>query len=160
MKKYMIIILLFLYGCSSEDSTPSGTVNNTGASVSVNHLGEWDYRIFTQNSICDGVIAQGTYFVESLPADSSKIGNIRLTGTGYDNDQFGNCFTVDIDEVETGWRGRPATMTADEYLGYVREDNVGDNTVQSVRLDAYTDRKVVEVITYTNTVVITTTATR
>ena len=161
MKHFILFLpLILVFGCSSDDVTPSGTINNTGASVRVNLAGAWDYQIVTQNSICDGLIANGTMTVQTLPSDASKIGNILLSGDGYDNDNFGNCFIVQVTETETGWSGRPIEQTADEYLAFVQADNVGDNTIASVRLDAFNDSKISEVETLTNSVVITSTITR
>lgn len=159
MKKYSLLLaMVLLSGCGSDDSgTPA---NNTGASIKVNILGAWEYLIQTRNSICDGLLARGTITIQALPSDTTKIGNILLSGDGYDVDQFGNCFITEINETNPDWIGRPAEMTADEYLAFIQQDNEGDNTIQSVRLDAFNDSKIVEVETYTNTVVITTTATR
>ena len=162
MKKYALILAMaILAGCSSDDvSVPSGTINNTGAAIEISVLGTWDYLVRTENSICDGLFAQGTVTLQPLSTDSTKIGNIVLSGDGYDTDNRGNCFITQVNETDSDWSGRDANLTADEYLAFVRQDNIGDNTIQSIRLDAFNDSRIVEVETYTNTVIITTTLSR
>ncbi len=151
MKKIILLtISLLIYGCSS-----GGGGDDTANTLQVNLIGTWNYDIATQNTVCDGLIAKGILTVSSLNGDLSKIGDVSIQGEGFDLDSFSNCVFTVVDEVDTDSRGDPAVQTANEYLASIKEDNLGDNTIKSVRLDSFTNNKIIEVEELTNGVIFT-----
>ncbi len=79
MNKMMILLsglaILFFTACGVGDGGDGG---NTPAQVTVNVLGDWNYALFTQNSVCDGLLAQGLEIIDDLNGDTSKIGDITV----------------------------------------------------------------------------------
>ncbi len=152
MKKIIIILLIsIISACSS--SSDSG--DDTASTLKVNLIGTWDYSMFSNNSVCDGLVAKGIITVNSLNGDLSKIGTTSLQGEGFDIDRFGNCVFITLDETDTSSQGRPSEQTANDWLKYTNEDNAGDNTIKGVRLDSFNATKIIEVTDYTNGVTIT-----
>ncbi len=149
LKKALIIsFVLFVTGCGGDSDTTADTLE-------VNLLGTWDYGLITQNAVCDGLIAKGTLTVQSLNGDLTKIGDVLSQGEGFDISSFGSCVFKVVDNISTDNRGEPAVQTANQYLALINEANLGDNTIKSVRIDSFTDHKIIEVKEYTNGVIYT-----
>ena len=161
MKKLTTILLsglatLFFTACgsSSGDSTPPPEP------ITVNLIGTWDYNTHTQNSVCDGLLAQGIKIVESLNGDMSTMGNTLVQGTTFQLDSNQNCYLAPIDDVVTRTAGMPSEQTQSEYLSALQEVVAGDNTIQSIRVDSFNDINIIKVYEYTNGIVITEQMTR
>jgi len=148
---------LFFTACgggSSEDSTP------TPAPITVNVLGTWDYAIFTENSICDGLLIQGIEIIESLNGDTTKIGDIIIDGAGFDVDINQNCFVTTIHETSSKVSGFPSTGTADDWLALGEALNAGDNTIDHLSVDSFNEFKIQTSTHFTNGIIITSILTR
>jgi len=154
-KAFIILAIMILAACGSDGSDDSAVDSNP-----INLAGTWDYLISTQNSICDGVYAQGEMTINTTVDDSTMMGTVVITGDEYELGTYGNCYVVTSTYTDTDWVGRPISMTAAEYLNFVQQDNYGDSTIASTQVTAFTNNRIVEVITYTNGVIITSTITR
>lgn len=162
MKKLTTILVaglatLFFTACggsSSGDSTPPPEP------ITVNLIGTWNYMVTTENSVCDGKVAQGIEIVEPLDGDTTKIGDIIIDGEGFALDSNQNCYVTSVYEVSSRASGYQSTGTVDDYLRIVEEMNAGDNTIKSIRIDSFNEYKIVSVIEYTNGVIITSQITR
>ncbi len=163
MKKLTTILVaglatLFFTACgggsSSGDSTPPPEP------ITVNLIGTWDYMVTTQNSVCDGKVAQGIEIIEPLDGDTTKIGDIIIDGEDFALDSNQNCYVTSIYEVTSRASGYQSTGTVDDYLKIVKEINAGDNTIKSIRIDSFNEYKIVSVIEYTNGVILTSQITR
>jgi len=149
MKKYIVLfVLILIQSCSS-----GGGDSNPAAAVKVNLLGVWNYQLQFKNSNCDGLFPKGTATIESLNGDLTKMGNILIQGQGIDTDSLGNCFFTVINELDTGWSGRPAEQTVGEYTAFIVADDLGDNTIVTDVIDSFTATKIQETTTSTNGVV-------
>lgn len=162
MKKLTIVLLaglatFFFVACgssSSGDSTPPP------APITVNVIGTWDYAIFTENSICDGLLAQGVEIIESLNGDTTKVGDIIIEGSGFGVDSNQNCFVKAISETTSRASGFTSTGTADDWLDIGYALNAGDNTIDHLSVDSFNEYKIQSSTHYTNGVIITTILTR
>lgn len=160
MKKLTTILLsglatLFFTACgSSGDSTPPPEP------ITVNLLGTWDYMVVTKNSVCDGKVAQGIEIIEDLNGDTTKIGDIIIDGEDFALDSNQNCYVTSVYKVTSKASGYQSTGTADDYLRIIEQMNEGDNTIKSIRIDSFTEYKIVTVYEYTNGVIITSQITR
>lgn len=162
MKKLTTILLaglatLFFTACgggSSGDSTPPP------APITVNLIGTWDYMVITENSVCDGKVAQGIEIIEPLNGDTTKIGDIIVDGEGFALDSNQNCYVTSVYDVSSRASGYQSTGTVDDYLRVVEEMHAGDNTIKSIRIDSFNEYKIVSVVEYTNGVIITSQITR
>jgi hypothetical protein len=154
-KAFILLTTMIIAACGSDGSDDSAVNSNP-----INLAGTWDYLISTQNSICDGVYAQGKMTINTTPGDSTMMGTIVITGDEYELSTYGNCYVVTSTYTETDWVGRPIAMTAAEYLNFVQQDNYGDSTIASTQVTAFTNDRIVEVVTYTNSVIITSTISR
>lgn len=158
MKKLTSMLLvgiatLFFTACGggSSSSTPP---------PSVNVLGAWDYLIITENSVCDGLSAQGVEIIEPLDGDTSKIGNIIIDGEGYALTSNQTCYLTSVYDVSTRAYGVNSVLTGDEYLNIVTALTAGDNTIKQITVDSFTDYKIQDTVEYTNGVKIRTILTR
>ena len=147
MKKYLILFALILVqGCSSGggDSAPA----------TVDLIGMWGYELTTNNTVCDGEVATGIYDVQSLNGDVTKIGDIVVSGEIFFGDDIsGLCVRGTItDEVDPGWSGRPAVMTAAQYLTFTNLDNAAlpANVRPSVTINVFTSTQILQVDTLNN----------
>ena len=159
MKKLKLLLLagfatFFFTACGSSggaDSTPQ---------IIVNLIGTWNYDSWTQNSGCDGKLAQGIEVISPLDGDNSKIVEILRQGTTFAFDSNQNCYLTSINEISNRSYGYPTAMLVDEYLEFVRQENAGDNSIKHIRVDSFNEYKVVIVYEYTNGVIITDQMTR
>ncbi len=161
MKKIIVFLLigittLFFTACGGGggDSTPPVPP------IQVNLIGTWNYGTFTQNSVCDGLLAQGVKIVDSLNGDMTKMGSTHTQGTKFELDGNMNCYLAPIDEVTNRTYGLPSVVTSSEYLTMLQQVVAGDNTIQSIRVDSFNDINIVKVYTFVNGVVITEQMTR
>ncbi len=162
MKKNIVVLaisisILFFTACGG-----GGGGGGTPAppQVQVNLIGTWSYQTYTQNNVCDGLLAQGVKIVDSLDGDMSTMGNTRTQGTTFKLDANQNCYLAPIDEVTTRTYGVASVMTSDEYLALLQQVTAGDNTIQSIRVDSFNDMNIIKVYTFTNGVIITEQMTR
>ena len=158
MKKFIKVFIaglatLFLTACGGGggDSTPS---------ITVNVIGTWNYAVTTQNSICDGKLAQGTEIIDSLNGDTTKVGNIIIEGTGFAADSNQNCYVTAISEVTSRASGYQSTGTADDWLNIGYAINAGDNTIDHLSVESFNNNKIQTSTYYKNGVVITSILTR
>ncbi len=159
MKKLKLLLLagfatFFFSACGSSgggDSTPP---------VIVDLIGTWNYASWTQNSGCDGKLAEGIEVISSLDGDNSKIVEILRQGTTFALDGNQNCYLTSINEISNRSYGYPTTMLADEYLELMRQANAGDNSLKHILVDTFNEYKVIVVYEYTNGVIITDQMTR
>ncbi len=161
MKKVISILLigittLFFTACGGG----GGSDTPPAPQIQVNLIGTWDYATFTQNNICDGLLAQGVKIVDSLNGDTTTMGNTHTQGTTFEVDGNQQCYLAPIDEVTTRTNGLPSVMTSSEYLAMLQQVVAGDNTIQSIRVDSFNDMKIVKVYTFVNGVIITEQMTR
>ena len=159
MKKLKLLLLagfatFFFTACGS-----SGGGDSTSPLI-VNLIGTWNYDSWTQNSSCDGKLAQGIEVISPLDGDNSKIVEILIQGTTFALDGNQNCYLTSINEISNRAYGYPTSMTADEYLDFVRQANAEDNSIKDIRVDSFNEYKVVIVYEYTNGVIITEQLTR
>ena len=161
MKKMATILLaglatLFFTACGGggDDST------TLPEPIVVNVIGTWDYAITTQNSICDGLLAQGVEIIESLNGDTTKIGDIIISGSGFDVDSNQNCFVTAIDEITSKASGFESTGTVDDWLAVAEAVNAGDNTIDHFSVESFNEYKIQTSTHYTNGVIITSIITR
>ncbi len=158
MKKLTTIFLtglatLFFTACGG------GSGDNTPA-ITVNVIGTWNYQTFTQNSMCDGLLAQGIKVIDSADGDTSKIGNSLTQGTTFEMDAYQNCYIAPIYRTTSFGYGSPSTITSDEYLNLLYGAVAGDNTVESIRVDSFNNNKIQKEYKFTNGVIITEVMTR
>jgi len=142
----IVVFALFSTGCGG-----GGGSSNSGPVV--NLIGTWEYIITTENSICDGLAAQGIEIIESLNGDYTKIGNITIDGTGFGIDSHQNCYIKPVYKVSSQLQGTVSEMNVNEFKRFVKNANAGDNTISSISIDSFTNNKIVETITYTNGVI-------
>jgi len=128
--------------------------------IVVNVIGTWDYAVTTQNSICDGLLAQGVEIIESLNGDTTKIGDIIVSGSDFGVDSNQNCFVKPIDVTTSKASGFPSTGTADDWLALGNALNAGDNTIDRIVVDSFNKYKIQTSIYYKNGVVVTSLLTR
>ena len=144
MKKYLILFALILVqGCSSGggDSAPA----------TVDLIGMWSYELTTNNTFCDGFVATGIYDVQSLNGDVTKIGDIVVSGEIFFGADTGPCLVGNINnQVDPGWSGRPAVMTAAQYLSFTNLDNALSPPIPSVKIDVFTSTQILQVDTLNN----------
>jgi|GEM_PF-7065893 len=138
MKKITSILLiglsvLFFTACSDNDDT---------LPLQVNMIGTWDYHISTQNSPCDGLVAQGVQTTDSLDGDMQTMGNTHIVGT---NLMLDSCDIDPIDKISTLGSGFPSIMTQDEYLAYLEHFHGADSDIQSITIDFYSNAEIVMV---------------
>ncbi len=161
MKKIAAILLigvstLFFTACGGG----GGSDTPQQPQIQVNLIGTWDYQTYTQNNVCDGLLAQGVKIVDSLNGDTSLMGNTHTQGTTFKLDSNQNCYLAPIDEVTDRTYGLPSVVTSSEYLAMLQQVIAGDNTIQSVRVDSFNDVNIIKVYTFTNGVIITEQMTR
>ncbi len=163
MKKITVILLigitaLFFTACGGG----GGGGNNPAPppQIQVNLIGTWNYSTHTQNSVCDGLLAQGVKIVDSLNGDTSIMGNTHTQGTTFELDGNQNCYLAPIDDVTTRTNGISSVQTSDEYLAFLEQVVAGDNTIQSIRVDSFNDMNIIKVYTYKNGIIITEQMTR
>ncbi len=152
------VAILFFTACGSSSS--SGDSTPPPAPITVNLIGTWDYMVITENSVCDGKVAQGIEIIEPLDGDTTRIGNIIVDGEGFKLDSNQNCYVDSVYDISSRALGYPSTGTADDYLRIIEEMNAGDNTIKSIRVDSFNAYKIVSVVEYTNGVIITSQITR
>jgi len=136
MKKITSILLiglsvLFFTACSDDDNT---------APVKVNMIGTWNYYITTQNSPCDGLVAQGVQTTYSLDGDMQTMGDTHIVGT---NLMLGTCDLDPIDKVSSLGSGFPSVMTQEEYLAYLEHFHGADSDIPSITIDFYSNAEIV-----------------
>lgn len=136
MKKILSILLLglsvlFFTACDNNDDT---------LSLQVNMIGVWDYHISTQNSPCDGLVAQGVQTTFSLDGDMQTMGNTHIVGT---NLMLDSCDIEPIDKVSTLGSGFASIMTQDEYLAYLEHFHSSDSDIQTIRVDTYSHIEII-----------------
>jgi len=141
------VFAIFSTGCGG-----GGSSSNSGPVV--NLIGTWDYLIITENSICDGLAAQGVEIVENLNGDQTKIGNIILDGTGFGVDAYQNCYIKPVYKVISQFQGTNSEMDVNEFKRMIDAENAGDNTIASISIDSFTNNKIVETYTFKNGVII------
>ncbi len=155
MKKIILILLTtIIYSCSSGGGSNAPT-------ETVNLLGTWNYSVITQNSFCDGLEAKGIVTISSLNGDLTKIGDVTSQGEEFKVDDFNNCFFIVLNETDTGFFGEPSEQTSNQYL--VLDKNIhaaaGDE-IKPIRLDSFTENKIIEISESVDGVIITFTLTR
>ena len=153
MKKITSILLiglsvLFFTACSDDNDT---------SPLQVNMIGTWDYHISTQNSPCDGLVAQGVQTTYSLDGDIQTMGNTHIVGT---NLMLDSCDIDPIDKVSTLGSGFPSIMTQDEYLAYLEHFHGSDSDIQSITIDFYSNAEIVMVFELADGTIMTTRLTR
>ncbi len=150
----LLLCALLLVACGgggggSEDTSQ----NNTGASIEVNLLGDWDYSYLYENSVCGSSVVSGVITINPLNGDLSKIGSVIAVGDQLDINTNGSCIIVPTNEVNVDDQGRAATQTPEIWLSYADEDNKGDNTIEKTELVSFTENKIVKKNYYTNGVI-------
>lgn len=163
MKKSIMSLLAISFvmvGCGGGGSSSAVDTTPLPEPITVNLLGTWDYMVVTQNSVCDGKVAQGIEIIDSLDGDTTKIGDIIIDGEGFELDSNQNCYVTDVYSVSSKVSGYQSTGTADDYLRIIEQMNDGDNTIKSIRIDSFNEYKIVTVYEYTNGVIITSQITR
>ena len=155
MYKNITILLcaLFVVACGGGSGGEDTSQNNTGASIEVSLLGDWDYYYSHENSICGDSVVQGVITVEPLDGDESKIGKIIAVGDQLDIDTSGSCVIVPTNEVNYDDQGRAAVQTPEVWLSYADEDNSGDGTIEKTELVSFTENKIVRKNYYANGVI-------
>lgn len=131
--------------------------NNSSTPAKVNMIGTWNYHISTQNSQCDGLIAEGVQTTESLNGDMQTMGNTHIEGT---NLMLESCEIVPIDKVSTLGSGFPSVMTQDEYLAYLEHFHGSDSYIQSITIDLYSNAEIIMVFGLADGTIMTTRLTR
>ncbi len=153
MKKITTILLiglsvLFFTACSDD---------NRALPLEVNMIGTWNYHISTQNSPCDGLVAQGVQTTDSLDGDMQTMGNTHIVGT---NLMLDSCDIEPIDKVSTLGSGFPSIMTQDEYLAYLEHFHGSDSDIQSITIDLYSNVEIILVFELADGTIMTTRLTR
>ena len=158
MKKFIKVFIaglatMFLTACGGGggDNTPE---------ITVNVLGTWNYSAFTQNSVCDGKLAQGTEIIDSLNGDTTKIGNVIVEGTGFALDCNQNCYLKAISTITSRASGYQSTGTADDWLNIGYAINAGDNTIDHLSVESFNNNKIQTSTHYKNGIVVTSILTR
>jgi hypothetical protein len=152
MKKITTILLiglslLFFVACSDDDPLP----------LEVNMIGTWDYHVSTQNSPCDGLVAQGVQTTDSLDGDMQTMGDTHIVGT---NLMLGSCDIDPIDKVSSLGSGFPSIMTQEEYLAYLEHFHGADSDIQSITIDLYSNAEIIMVFALADGSIMTTRLTR
>ncbi|BAF71832.1 hypothetical protein [Sulfurovum sp. NBC37-1] len=153
MKKITAILLiglsaLFFTACSNDNDT---------LPVQVNMIGTWHYHISTQNSPCDGLVAQGFQTTDSLNGDMQTMGDTHIVGTNLMTD---TCEIEPIDKISTLGNGFPSIMTKDEYLAYLEHFHGADSYIQSITIDLYSNAEIIMVFELADGTLMTTQLTR
>jgi hypothetical protein len=154
MKRYRILSILITVALvfivsSCGDSGDSGTVKTPGTitpinAEEVNLLGNWNYTLTITDSECTGFVANGILDFQSMNGDLTVIGDVLIQGEGF-LIANGICNLVPINITNTEWSGRPAVQSVSEFLTFKQLDLLG--TGQTVRYDAFTSTRIVEVTT-------------
>ena len=149
MKNLLSVLLiglstLFFTACSDNDNTTPPTVNM---------IGTWDYHISTQNSPCDGLVAQGVQTTDSLDGNIQTMGDTHIEGT---NLILESCEIEPIDKISTLGSGFPSVMTQDEYLTYLEHFHGSDSDIQSITTDHYSNAEIVLVFEMADGTIMTT----
>lgn len=125
--------------------------------IAVNAIGTWNYQIWTFNTPCDGLLAQGTKVVDSMNGDITKMGNTLTQGTTFASTSNLQCSLISIDEIGINTFGLPSTMiNMDASYGAA----AGVNTLLFIDVDSFNTFQVEKEYYFTNGVVITELLTR
>jgi len=158
MKKFIKVFIaglatIFLTACG-------GGGSGSSSDITVNVIGTWNYAVTTQNSVCDGKLAQGTEIIDSLNGDTTKIGNVIVEGTGFALDGNQNCYLTAISTITSRASGYQSTGTADDWLNIGYAINAGDNTIDRLEVESFNNNKIQTSTYYKNGVIITSLLTR
>lgn len=109
--------MLFFTACGGGSSDP--VTEAVTEPVSIDFTGTWNYKLTTQNTVCDDLTSEGTISFSESDGNSSSIGDFIIDGNIFDDDVDGNCYlqaisgSEDISDAEI-----PKTQTLDELYNF------------------------------------------
>ena len=147
MKKFVAYLLvglatLFFTACGGGGSSDSNTTITASCPTTVNLIGTWDYEVTTQNSTCDGLTAEGFEIIQSLDGDTTKLGEIIIAGTKFEeivDGSVASCSLVSYSVTDKTAYGLPSTITCDDYETYLYSREDGNSDLVSIKLNTFTD---------------------
>lgn len=134
---------LFFTACGGGGSSDTNTTITASCPTTVNIIGTWEYEVTTQNSTCDGLIAEGFEIIQPLDGDTSKVGDIIIAGTKFeeivDISGSSSCSLISFNLTDTSAYGLPSTITCDEYITYLYGREDGNDELISIEVNTFTD---------------------
>lgn len=134
---------LFFTACGGGGSSDTNTTITASCPTTVNIIGTWEYEVTTQNSSCDGLIAEGFEIIQPLDGDTSKVGDIIIAGTKFeeivDISGSSSCSLISFNLTDTSVYGLPSTITCDEYVTYLYSREDGNDELMSIEVNTFTD---------------------
>lgn len=148
MNKFKLILLsssvMFFIGCGGGSSDP--VAESDAEPVTIDFIGSWNYKLTTQNTLCDEFTAEGTLSLSESDSNTSAIGEFVINGNIFDEDVDGNCYLSGIsggDDISAA--GLSKTQTLDDLYNFFFDlyDAEGDadsvNILNNIQYSSNTD---------------------
>lgn len=132
------IILFTACGGGSSDAVTDAVTEP----VSIDFTGTWNYKLTTQNTVCDGYTAEGTINISESASNTNYIGEIVIDGNTFDEDESGNCTLVSGSGNDDLTADNVAkTQTLDELFNLFDPDN-NTSLSEDIEVSTYTNSKI------------------
>ena len=148
MNKFKLILLtssvMLFTACGGGSSDPVSESNVEP--VSIDFIGSWNYKLTTQNTLCDEFTAEGTLSLSESDSNTSAIGEFVINGNIFDEDVDGNCYLSGIsggDDISAV--GLSKTQTLDELYNFFDDlldaegDEEGKDILDNIQYNSNSD---------------------